>query len=526
MDFIDLPSYIDGNVEGVEPSASVILASGIPWDNTYKHVRPFSSRDELLSYVRTHSVYTTDSSVTVKEGTYEYKAKIESAKAQDINYIAWKNTPYDHRWHFGFVTQVTWKSRNTTSIRFELDVFQECWYSTSIKPCFVKRHHIPKSEDSIGANLVPDDIETGVLECYKHENIPFGDMYIGLYVTELPKSSVDPPTANHVFNGVYSGLISLSYPLSEWETVQSLIDMYDEEGKNDAIVLIYMYPEICRINAEGDKPTTKIYNSDPVLNYGYSPKNKKLFTYPYSYVVSDDNSGNVNKYFFEYFTRNIVSFRFTGLRNTLPSVYTRPNGYRGNMDFGESFITNNFPVCAWSSDTFKAYVAQNKNSIALGIMSQTGGIIKNAFAGAAIGGIPGLATGAATGAVSSAISVANTVATLLDKELVPEQARGKVQSESVNTGMGLNRIDFYFVRPKLNMCKRIDSYWNVFGYPVNEVTIPNINTRSSWNYLQTIDCGFTAQAELTILSRYRKIFDDGVFLWHTNDIGNFNLENN
>ena len=525
-DFIGFPSYVDGDVGGVTPQTSVILAAGIPWDNSYNHVRAFGSQNELLAYVKSKAVYSTTESAPLKVGSYRYKVNINEAKAQSINYIAWQNLPYDSNWHFGFVTNVAWLSRNTTEISFELDVFQECYYTANIRPCFVKRHHIKKSEDTIGANLVPDDIETGVLECYKHENVPFGSMYIGLYVTELPKSSIDPPTANHVFNGVYSGLISLSYPLTEWQTVQELIDLYDEEGKNDAIVLIYMYPEICKINAEGDEPTTKNYNSDPVLNYGYTPKNKKLFTYPYAYLIADDNSGNSNKYYFEYFTRNIVSFKFTGLRNTMPSVYTRPNGYRGGMDFSESFITNNFPVCAWSTDTFKAYVAQNKNSIALSVLSQTGGIIKNGFTGAEIGGVPGLATGVATGAVSSAINVASTVATLLDKELVPEQARGKVQSESVNTGMNLNRVDFYYMRPKISMCKVIDSYWTTFGYPIHEVVTPNLHSRSSWNFVETIDCGFTANAELETLTKFRNIFNKGVFVWHTNDVGNFGLSNN
>lgn len=215
----------------------------------------------------------------------------------------------------------------------------------------------------------------------------------------------------------------------------------------------------------------------------------------------------------------------------MPAVYTRPINYAGvqfdNYNFG--FSTTSFPLCAWSVDTFKAWLAQNKNSLALGVISSGMNMVGGAFKAGAIGSLAGPAgtvVGAISGAGSGFMQIAGTVAQVLDKQVIPNQAKGNINSDSINIALNKCRVDLYGMRPTLKMCKVLDDYWSAFGYPIHEITTPLWNSRSSWNYIKTIDCAFTAEAELSILKDFRNLFNKGVTLWHTDNIGNYGLDNN
>lgn len=526
-DFINFPSNIDKAVGAVAPSASIIIAKGIEWDNSYIHVRDYGSASALLAHVRSKAIYSTDSAAPAKEGKWVWRPQANSADIQKANYMAYKNSPYENEWHFAFITSVEWLSHNSCQVNYELDVFSECWYSCNKLPCFVERMHIAKADDEIGANLVPDNLETGPMECYHHDFIDWGEMYIGVYVTEMPRGGT-PPGTSRLYNGVYNGLISYVEEATDYDKVTQLIESYDE-GNADAIQLIYMFPKICLDTDDIPKDVSQTFNVK--YEYGYEPKNNKIFTYPYSYCIVDDNSGNSYEYKPELFPQGTYHFKSTGVRNTMPAVYTRPTNYDGvkfdNWNYG--FTTTSFPLCAWATDTFKAWLAQHKNSMSLGIIGSGLNILGGAFKGASVGSLAGPAgtvVGGLSGAGSGIMGIASTVAEVMDKSVVPNQAKGNVNSDSIKVGLGICRCDIYGMRPTLKMCKVIDDFWSAFGYPIHEITTPLTNSRSSWNYVKTIDCGFTANAELDLLKRFRNIFNNGVTIWHTDDIGNYGLDNN
>ena len=527
LDFIDFPSNIDMNVGAVAPSAEVIIAKGIEWDDSYIHCRPFSSVNDLVVHVKSKAIWSSNKCAPVKEGKFQFRIDGNSAPINHANYIAYNNTPYEDKWHFGFVTAVNWLSHNSCEISFKYDVFQECWNTANLLPCFVERMHISKADDEIGANLVPDNLETGPMECYHHDFIDWGDMYIGAYLTEMPRGGT-PPGTERLYNGVYCGLISYVVKAEEFDDMTALIDSYDE-GNKDAIQLIYMFPKICLNTSDGPKDVSKSFNVN--YEFGYTPKNNKLFSSPYCYCIVDDNAGNAFEFKPELFPQGTYHFTSTGVRNTMPAVYTRPINYAGvefdNWNFG--FSTTTFPLCAWSTDTFKAWLAQNKNSLALGAISSGMNMVSGGVKGATVGSLAGplgIAGGALAGVGSGLGQIASQVATVMDKQVIPNQAKGNINSDSINVALNICRVDLYGMRPTLGMCKVLDDYWSTFGYPIHEITTPLWNSRQSWNYIKTVDCGFTADAELDILKQFRAIFNKGVTLWHTNDIGNYNLSNN
>lgn len=66
--------------------------------------------------------------------------------------------------------------------------------------------------------------------------------------------------------------------------------------------------------------------------------------------------------------------------------------------------------------------------------------------------------------------------------------------------------------------QRISNYFNTFGYKVNKYTSINFNSRSDYNYVKTLDCVVTGDLNQSILDVFKRIFNNGVFLHHTNNI--------
>ena len=73
--------------------------------------------------------------------------------------------------------------------------------------------------------------------------------------------------------------------------------------------------------------------------------------------------------------------------------------------------------------------------------------------------------------------------------------------------------------------KKLSDFWHAYGYKVNELKVPNFHTRLSWNYVQTLNCRILADLNNEDLAELKAIFDNGITLWHTDDIGNYDLLN-
>ena len=80
---------------------------------------------------------------------------------------------------------------------------------------------------------------------------------------------------------------------------------------------------------------------------------------------------------------------------------------------------------------------------------------------------------------------------------------------------------------KIEYLKIIDEFFNMFGYKVNEVKIPNLYGRTNWNYVKTIDCNFEGDIPQVDLNIIKTMFNKGVTLWHNpSSMYNYDATNN
>lgn len=537
---INLP--VQGGVAPRNPETKLRLYSGVPWSDEYEHVRLYSSKAELLDHLESYrkNISGVDLShlAPIRVGNYDIRVPFTEMKALNLNYLAFQNAGISNEWVFCFIDSIEWLSEKTTRINFSLDVFQNNFYDTNIKPCFVEYHHIPRREDGIGVNLVPVNLEAGETIVSQHKKLNLTPTDCCIFVTRgtVEQSWFD----GRVENGVYCWGSIGHYDVTTddgLEKINGLLKEYNDQGAQDAVIGLFMSPKLC-IGALGGKEikpkTTPMQISGNAFE-GYKPKNKKLYSYPWLYCLADNNQGNTHIYRYEYSYNQDKSIEFDsyGTIATLPQVLTAPKNYktRENLPHGlmnEALINSSFPMCSFSSDTYRAWLAQNKSSIALSqvqtAVNSTIGL-GTSIAGLAGGSLQGGINGSSktTSAFWDALGM---LANQTDRSRNAGVTHGKALSENVMTGIKECGVDFYEMSCKRQFAEMADSFFEQFGYPINKITMPNLRSRSRWNYVKTSHCGFTGNIDLDQLKKLRNIFDNGVTLWHTDDIGNYSLSNN
>lgn len=83
-----------------------------------------------------------------------------------------------------------------------------------------------------------------------------------------------------------------------------------------------------------------------------------------------------------------------------------------------------------------------------------------------------------------------------------------------------------FFEPTEEYKNRAKLSFNIRGYSTNLVELPNLHTRKSWNYIQTVKCNIVSHdIDMVDLERIKQCFDNGITLWHTKEIANYTLNN-
>lgn len=546
-----------GNVVAKDPTTELRLYSGVPWDNSYSHVRLYQSQSDLLShlnYWRVHPSGGTGSLgqlAPIRVGSLDVKVPYNEIAMLDINYLAFCNHGYSSEWIFCFVTSIEWRSAHTTTVHFELDIFQNNFYKCSFSQCFVERSHIPKSQDTIGGNLMPESFETGENYVADWTSKAYPPTNICMYVSkETQNDDVEGSLVNNVYRA--AKLIHDQNPLN----INAKIDDMTGSGLSDAILNLFMAPDLCIAAEEepGKNEESVIVDFSSVAWFeGYKPKNNKLYTYPYIYLAVDNNEGQAVTYRFEYSDNDNHDLQFSiiGCLCTSPAIFLLPWNYNGaGLNYMEVMTMANFPECAFQSDTYRAWFAQNQNSI---IAAQNAvydsyqvseqGIYTSMFGnlGSAVSQVMAGNLSAASSGVSSLVSaqqqlnaldvsagnqLRSQMAQRKDKRVLPPTIHSKIMNSNINAAYNMNKFDFYCMSIRSQYARMVDDYWTAYGYPIYRIQTPNIRSRQSWNYIKTSNCTLHGSVDLAQLAALRNIFNNGVTVWHTDDVGNYALSNN
>lgn len=560
----------------IVPNSTIYILSGVPLDPTYEHTLWTSGGATAAAQqlIAAYSIMTLSNQSYTPTRDRKNILRVE-ANAEDLyaaNYLIWRNGARGSmsgpgHWFFAFVTSVDYVNEHMTELTYELDLMQTWQDDYDLGDCFVEREH--SETDEPGDNTVPENVETGEPIYYLNSKWgaqdgsgSAGGYSIVVATAELIGSDEHGTLAYRApamyRAGVFSGLGLIRVPANNPLMLDDLVnnlDQYSTEGSSRTIVAMYIMPTIIADiidpppapdpdDPDADATASEPYHFERMFQKfttsflsGYTPRNKKLLTYPYRCLYVEDGNGHGQQYRWELFTDplnpDLATFKISGVAGPPPEVSIFPLYYAAHVqdpDYDGPAVRRSdgirladFPQVAWSGDSYKAWLAQNRlhNELQTG----TGAL----GAGAALAGVVGAANpiGAAVTAVGSIAAVANSIASREIASKLPAMPRGQSGLGQLDMATGDFGVYFWCVECSPQFLRIIDNYFNKYGYATNRVKLPNIHSRPHWNYVKTAGCILT---DINMpggdAAKIAQIYDRGVTFWRSHsEVGNYALDN-
>lgn len=517
----------------IAPQGVVYFCSGIPINNDYVDTIYFSNEtDRFNFFALNHQKFKLDKYSFIREkGTLKIEKPISDC--YDLNYMVYQNAGFSTKYFYAFINRVEYVNTETTLIYFETDIMQTWFPECELETCFIERQHV--SDDTIGSNLVPENLETGEYVYGNPESV--WEPNPGIMVTSTVNANGETVTGS-VIEHIYSAAERNVFQESDANGVNAFVERVTEQNKADAIVSITMVDQSVMDNTE-----TKVISKNYSDLDGYTPNNNKLYTYPYNFLYVTNYEGNYNELRYEFFGSDACNLSAKGSYSANFEVICFPLIYKGvAINYNEAITLSNYPQCAFTNDAYKAWLAQNAYTLKASMenlvtstmaapFSGLGGLIGqynqstegggNPFAG----GVAGIvARGIGTG-VSAYQQAKMMNAQIEQHKTLPPTARGNVQS-SVNWARGIKTIWAIPATITAEFARRIDNYFSRYGYAVNEISVPNIAARSQFTFVKTVDCKIKGYVPAEIQKEIENKFNAGITFWKdTTNIGNYLVPN-
>lgn len=552
-------------------NSKIILAKGIRIDRDYVNVLNYTENQMLtLLQSSTHLVASaSDYQFIRSDNTISTNFTYE--QCLQANYIAFQNPDYSNKWFFAWIDDVHYVGNYNTRISFTIDSWTTWFSDWTAKKCFVKRHHV--NDDTIGLNRVPENLavndvieidvntDNGLIEYYivMETDWIFNDNTIGYSDGRNGKQ----------FSGItpYNGLISghqyiifdtgteLSNIANVYNYIKRTIDRTNLEGHINDIRNLFVIPKNVIKVANLTKHTayvTQVADSEKIEFYtldntstigipvsgehytytvnkntsftGYTPKNNKVFTYPWNYLYVTNNTGSYNIYKYEDFYNQATCTFDISLALTIGvSGKLAPTNYKGqSIDLDNGIALGKYPTFSWTSDAFTNWLTSQAVNISTSIIGGMSPLSNKDMETQMSGDIASYNVG-----LGIAKGIANTIGSFYSASLKPN-IDGGTNTGDVNFTRTRNTFYFRRMMATLENIKIADDYFTRFGYAINRLELPNITGRTYWNYIEIGDTeciGYGA-----VPSKYMDIINKacrrGITVWHNHaNVGDFSLNN-
>lgn len=482
-----------------------------------------------------------------KDGIIRYPAHIDSII--NYNYCMYQNSNYTNKWFYAFITGMTYINDNMTEIAISTDVYQTWQFDIDIKTSYVEREHV--NNDSVGANTFPEGLETGEYTIKDYQYLGdtqyytvFSTSWNPFYSYNSSSQKYEGKTASQCYGGVTNG--SLYIIMENYNSVDEFLRIMAYQGKNEQIVGAFIVPKsMIYTSASGqeDQPIpdnwwTKIKYGDGTFSYvygyqyvtpsngyktlrdatitptftdlvGYTPKNKKLFTYPYSFIEVDNSCGAATTYRYEEFDLSSeagagnIYFKLIGTPSPGCSCKLFPLYYkRMYQNHEEGLAGAKLPICSFQVDMYTNWLTQNSLNRQLSVAQDVFNIGAN------------LLSGNISGAVNGVFGIGQTMAEKEKHKMIPAQVEGNTNNGDIEFSFNKSRAGIYQKCIKKEYAEKIDNFFSMFGYRVNITKVPNVWGRTNWNYVKTIDVNIEGYIPQTDLQAIKDMFNNGVTFWH------------
>ena len=557
----------------VAPNSTIQLFKGINLDNRYLHTIYFASEaaQDTWFTAKVTSALTFSNMMYRRYTSEAIKVEADATTLLGVTYMRFKNTRTANKWFYAFVTAIDYVNEHTTVVYYEIDVMQT-WFMQggSVRPCMVLREHA--NTDAAGDNLLAEPIGS---EVYDYDYLSDCDFEGQSIVAQTTGQS---GTDQHMTQGIFTGCKYYTHELFSgtgdysnliYADIENMLGSWSAGEQEEDLVDLYTVPSFCVSSAiRTIHPQNTI--SKPSQYDTYVPKNKKMLTYPYSFLAVTTHTGDGGIYRWEYFELANPQFDITGTYVGGGEILCIPRAYNGqDYSYDNAITMNNFPKNAFAYDAYQAWIAsggttrlENSRVVssvkgAAGVMSVLGGLVSGIAPSTNqsitsetinrsgnVGGntfsnttqrnsvtdyTKGVNVGTVSGVVASALNTAggliearnNLQYQFKDAAYIPNIVVGK---QACNLAMQTGNANYYFYHTHVrdSEARRIDDFFSCYGYATNKVKTPNLTGRQYWNFVQTQDAVIAGDMPSSSKEAIGRIFDSGITLWHNGDnVGNY-----
>lgn len=563
-----------------------------PFNPNGLYTLSFSSASDRESYFGSGAVVSfNNGNYARKDGTLTVGACADTLDSLGVNYVAFQNTAFGNKWFYAFVRKIEYINQSTSRLYIETDVFMTYQFdvenSSFRNDVFVERETVSATEDNAINNIIPEPVACNGYEKHtiwegryqtdtqQHFENSF---YIAVVVstmnitgdTDNDKAKSVLNTGAHYIDGcplggsliavknltdfgrliecitVLNGNIISVFPLqkSRLNGATPLNVAYETVDANSGDPVTYNFdvfttggdvPSADTVTLQTGKDNPQASNFSPWS--GYTVRNKKLFTYPYVFLVGDNHNGSEAIYRYDLFANDTAEFtvRFVSCPDCCIAV--RPENYEGTSNIENGIINSNFPKIPFEINEYSRYNAQHYNSLvfgakatalnwglsfgrdllSLGMGSQTATYTENA-GGDIVGGkfteTTGTPSGLISGTVSAIESIQATRESLKDMQGLGNSVHN-VPSGNLLGVWGELGVAIHQKHVTLEDAKRIDSFFDRYGYEVDRIEPLSWKRRTNYDYIKTRGCNVTGVIPADDKRKLNALFDAGITIWHS-----------
>lgn len=546
----------------ITPNSKIVLLK-TPMELDEANTLTFSSENAKYTYFNSLTKLELEKATYQRENGVVRYPTTSGTTYEDLikyNYCMYQNTSYDSKWFYAFIENISYINDGMCEIKLKTDAFMTWQNDITYKASYIERQHV--NDDTIGKHLIPENVETGEYVCNSYEGAGIDTAHCVIMSSWNPiahgsaETEWEGDNAGSFINGIYQGCdFFVVGPVDEAGTISYFMKLMANQSKLESVIGLFMLPDelisystnqsdytwlfhpsgsvtqqypVRRLTASQAGSSSKLMVTKNItknhgsLN-GYTPKNNKLYTSQFNYLMVSNNNGANFTYNYEDFSTTNCEFRVDGAVAPGGSIKCFPRNYRGctnGVEYG--IVGGKYPICSFTGDMYTNWLTQNSVNFSIGnydfnIKPGDSGLIAGGLS--ILGGMGLMTTGggalAGTGAIlSGGMQIANSIGEMQRHEKQPPMFRGNVNAGDVTYAQTWLDFTFYKMSVKYSFAKMIDDYFTMYGYKVNSLEVINPHKRTYFDYIKTIGCNITGNIPQGELLEIKSLFDRGITLWH------------
>ena len=562
----------------IAPNSTVWLYKGVPLDPNYENTYWFPDKaTQKAQFDNSYLAYAFNAQSYCRATGNAIRVQRNPDDLINCNYMAFKNTSFGNKIFYAFIDEVAYINNSTAEVRFTIDVLQTYFRDVIFMPSYIEREH--SATDEIGDNIVPEpsigsphivvnnDVKSLIPDEYMNNNYLVIATNAKFFRLSDLLSKRIPLTVHYPDIGGGRVLFMGDLVLVECNNVcdeasanillmvikrfvEAEVEYYDNKGKA-VIEDMYIVPKACArgFSWYATTPPNIFYETMDPSNRGsttiqlptksdsldgYLPKNKKLYTAPYSFLRVTTNSGSFIDYPCEMIKGKTATFEWYGsCLYGAGRIFGGISNYKSsNFNLIDKMLNlefNNHIQQPINPDNSLTYLLPDKlTNFGLHLASTAMSLPFQMYN------------------YNTRLNAAAKRAEKKGEEFTPEipvpkpslsastgaMAGGRAAVSGCDLTKLYGRSNFY----SMHMCydkatlMQYDSYFTRYGYAVNQVKFPNFiqdKGRKTFNYVKTNGASIAAKdAPADAVEKMKQIFDSGTTVWlQLGNVGNFGLSN-